>query len=142
MSKFQMPLLAGAAIAVSVFALPGFAETQQYTADLTAGAEVPPNNSTGTGTADLTVDTDTKMITWTITVEGLTGDPTAAHIHGPASASENAGPVINISDSIMEGSAEITDEQISDLDAGKYYLNLHTKQHPGGEIRGQIEAAE
>ena len=46
-----------------------------------------------------------------------------------------------MSGSLMEGSADITDEQISELEAGKYYVNVHTEQNPDGEIRGQLEAA-
>lgn len=120
---------------------PAFAETVKYTADLTADAEVPPTDSSATGTADVTVDTDAKTVSWTVTVEGLSGDPVAAHVHGPAEKSENAAPVIDMSGSLMEGSADITDEQISELEAGKYYVNVHTEQNPDGEIRGQLEAA-
>ncbi len=37
------------------------------------------------------------------------------------------------------GSATLTDAQAADLTAGKYYVNVHTAAHPGGEIRGQVE---
>ena len=43
---------------------PAFAETVKYTADLTADAEVPPTDSSATGTADVTVDTDAKNGFW------------------------------------------------------------------------------
>ncbi len=142
MLKSRMTVLAGTAIAFSMIGLPGIAETLTYTADLTAAAEVPPNDSTATGTADVTVDTDAHTVSWVVTVEGLTGDATAAHIHGPASETETAAPVIDMSEAIMEGNGEITDEQLKELKAGGYYVNVHTEQYPDGEIRGQLAASE
>lgn len=131
-----------ATVACAALALPASAEMIKYSADLTAGAEVPPNDSTATGTADVTVDLDAKTVAWTVSYEGLTGDATAAHIHGPASEGENAGPVINMSDAVMDGEAAITADQISALEDGKYYVNIHTEQNPNGEIRGQLSKVE
>ena len=47
-----------------------------------------------------------------------------------------------MSDAIMEGSADITDDQLADLEAGNYYVNVHTDKNPDGEIRGQLKASE
>jgi hypothetical protein len=33
-------------------------------------------------------------------------------------------------DGIMDGSADITDEQLADLEAGNYYVNVHTDKTP------------
>jgi len=33
------------------------------------------------------------------------------------------------------------DAQIADLNAGKWYFNVHTAAHKGGEIRGQLAKA-
>ena len=59
-------LLAISAIAL-LNAAPALADQVKYTADLTASAETPPTDSTGTGTVDATYDTDTKTLTWTVT---------------------------------------------------------------------------
>jgi len=67
---------------------------------------------------------------------------TAAHFHGPAKAGVNAGPVIDLSGKVQEGSVDLTDEQIKQLEAGDWYLNLHTAKFPDGEIRGQVEKAK
>ena len=76
-----------------------------------------------------------------MTVEGLSGDATAAHTHGPASATESAPPVIDMSgDMMMKGSADITEAQWTEMKAGKYYVNVHTEKFPDGEIRGQLTA--
>ena len=40
----------------------------------------------------------------------------------------------------IEGSATLTEAQMADLLAGKWYANLHTAANPGGEIRGQVMA--
>lgn len=129
-------------LACTALAFPASAEMIKYTADLTAGAEIPPTESPATGTADVTVDTEAKTVSWMVSVEGLSGEATAAHIHGPASEGENAGPVITMVDTIMEGEAEITDDQIGELEDGKYYVNIHTEKNPDGEIRGQLSKAE
>ncbi|MEO6781607.1 MAG: CHRD domain-containing protein, partial [Bradyrhizobium sp.] len=66
---------------------------------------------------------------------------TAAHFHGPAEPGKNAGVAVAIpsaSTSPVEGSATLTDAQAADLEAGKYYVNIHTAANPGGEIRGQV----
>jgi hypothetical protein len=41
----------------------------------------------------------------------------------------------------IKGSATLTEAQAADLLAGKYYINIHTAAHKGGEIRGQVEKA-
>ena len=136
MPKITQSLTAIATCAA--LAMPAFAEELKFNADLTAGAEVPPTESDATGTADVMVNTATGTVSWTVMVDNLTGDPTAAHIHGPAAEGENAGPVIDMSGAIMEGSGEITEDQIAELKDGKYYVNVHTEEYPDGEIRGQL----
>ena len=129
-------LVLGAAIA---FAGPAFAD--KYKATLDAKSEVPPNASTATGTADIDYDPATKKLSWKLTYSGLSGPATAAHFHGPAEAGKNAGVAVaipNAGTSPAEGSATLTDAQASDLEAGRYYVNVHTAANPGGEIRGQV----
>ena len=47
-------------------------------------------DSKGTGTAVVTFDPATKLLTWDINFDGLTGPPTMAHFHGPAAPGANA----------------------------------------------------
>ena len=137
MSKTMLATLAlGAAI---TFAGPAFAEKMKATLD--AKSEVPPTTSAGTGTADIDYDAATKKLSWKLTYSGLTGAATAAHFHGPAGPADKAGVAVaipNATTSPVEGSAMLTDAQAADLDAGKYYVNIHTAANPGGEIRGQV----
>jgi hypothetical protein len=135
-------LLAGLAIVAMIASAPAFAETMTFTAELKGSNEVPPTDSAATGTAEVTVDTDSKKLSWTVTSSGLSGDPAAAHFHGPAVVGANAGPVVDISASIAKGTADITDAQLAELQTGKWYLNIHTQKFPDGEIRGQVEKAQ
>jgi hypothetical protein len=117
------------------------AQETKLTAELTGAEEVPPVETSGTGTADITWDAGSKELSWTIEFSGLSGPATAAHFHGPAAPGENAGPVVPIEDleSPSEGSATLTDEQAAMFAGGQIYVNVHTEAHPDGEIRGQVK---
>ncbi len=139
MSKTRTMLAMLALGATVAFAGPAFAEKMKATLD--GKSEVPPNASTGKGTADLDYDAATKKLSWKLTYSGLSGPATAAHFHGPAEPGKNAGVALaipNATASPVEGSATLTDAQAADLVAGKYYVNVHTAANPGGEIRGQV----
>ncbi|PTM93369.1 CHRD domain-containing protein [Mycoplana dimorpha] len=142
MWRCRNSLLTGLAVAAILASNPAFAETLKFMADMKGWSEVPPNDSAATGVGDVTVDTAAKRLTWTVTTSNLSGEPVAAHFHGPADPGKNADPVIDISDSLASGSADITDEQLADLQAGKWYLNVHTDKFPDGEIRGQVEKVQ
>ena len=139
--KFTM-VIAGLTLVVLGTASAAQAEIMKFYADMTAGDATPPTDSKANGTAFVTVDTDAKQLMWTVQIDGLTGDATAAHIHGPAAKGEKAGPEIDMSKAIMGGNAAITDAQIADIKAGKTYVNVHTAKFPDGEIRGQLTAAK
>jgi hypothetical protein len=119
------------------------AATQRFTAALKGADEVPANQTTGTGRVSATLDTATKVLTYKATYAGLTGPATMAHFHGPAAPGVNAPPTVPVAKpaSPISGSATLTDAQIADLTSGKWYFNVHTAAHPGGEIRGQMAPA-
>ncbi|MCV9966850.1 CHRD domain-containing protein [Pararhizobium sp. BT-229] len=121
----------------------GFAEEMKFKADLKGSTEVPPVQTSATGTADIIYDPTSKNLTWTIEHTGLSGDVTAAHFHGPAPVGENAPPVVPIDMSALaKGSATLDEAQAKDLTEGRWYLNLHTAAKPDGEIRGQVMKAQ
>jgi hypothetical protein len=117
------------------------AETITYHATLSGAAEVPPNKTAGTGTVTATIDTDVKMLSYTVQYAGLSGPVTAGHFHGPAGVGKNAGiliPIMAPLASPINGMAKLSDAEIADFRAGNVYVNIHTKEHPDGEIRGQL----
>ena len=134
-------------IVIGVSLIWGVARADQisFKADLSSASEVPPVTSTGKGTATAALDTATKTLTWTVTYSGLSGPATAGHIHGPAAPGANAGVLVPFSGNLaspIKGSATLTDAQVSDLEAGRTYINLHTADNKGGEIRGQLVRAQ
>ena len=130
-----------AAICAVGFVSAASAATMDFKATMSGKSEVPANATKGSGDVLATLDTTTKKLTYTMTYLGLTGPATAAHFHGPAAAGANAGVAVPIGAnpaSPTTGSVTLTDPQIKDLEAGKWYANVHTKDNPGGEIRGQM----
>jgi hypothetical protein len=121
-----------------------WAAPESFSVDLTGAQQVPPVQTAGTGTADLTYDPATRVVTWSITYSGLSGPATMAHFHGPAAKGKN-GPVLiwlstkgSPAPSPITGKATLTPAQAKEFTAGDWYVNVHTAAHPAGEIRGQV----
>ena len=84
----------------------------------------------------------------------LTGNATAGHIHGPTASSgpaafnEDAPVLINLDDTAgwnpsasnggITRSVTLTSTQITQLFAGRLYINVHTVANGSGEIRGNL----
>ncbi len=139
--RFTHAALAATTLACAL-ALSGasYAEEMKFMATLTGADEVPPVETSGKGTAEITWNSETKELTWTVEFSDLSGPATAAHFHGPAEPGKNAGVAVPIEglESPSEGSATLTDEQAAQLAGGQWYVNVHTEAHPDGEIRGQV----
>lgn len=135
------PALIVTAFATCLMSAAVQAETINYHATLKGTAEVPPNETGGTGTATATIDTDTKMLSYRVQYSGLSGPATAGHFHGPAGAGKNAAvliPVMAPLGSPILGMARLSDAEIADFQAGNVYVNIHTEKNSDGEIRGQM----
>lgn len=110
-----------------------------YNFTLTSKQEVPANNSNATGTAKVTLDGSSIYVTLS-GLTGLSSSQTAAHIHGPAAAGANAGVLFTLPNgNFTNHKIDLSASQITDLKAGKYYINVHTANFPNGEVRGQVE---
>ncbi len=117
-------------------------------AAMSGAQEVPAVTTTATGSFDVTYNRDSKLLNITVRWQGLSGNPTLAHIHGPAAKGVNAGVLQNFTPLLTASPAGTfstsftlngTNQLEEDLLGGKWYVNIHTAAHPGGEIRGQIE---
>jgi hypothetical protein len=112
---------------------------------LTGAQQVPPVQTPGSGSAKLTYDAATRAVTWNISFSGLSSPATMAHFHGPAAAGKNAGVKVWLSQkgtmevtSPITGQATLSPDEAKMFEAGDMYINVHTKNNPNGEIRGQV----
>jgi hypothetical protein len=133
---------------------------------LNGASQVPPNASTATGFATVTLDTTAHTLAVSETFMGLIGGPAAAaHIHCCAPAGANAMVAVgfpgfpaaisgtfnmtfNTTDATIytagfltlgggtAAGAEAT--LFAAMGNGQTYVNIHNAQFPGGEIRGQL----
>jgi hypothetical protein len=107
--------------------------------NLTGSEEVPPANTQAKGSGSFRV-ADDGTITGSVTTTGVQG--TMAHIHQGAKGQN--GPVIvpltknGDTYSVPEG-RKLTPAQIDALKAGNLYVNVHSNQYKGGEIRAQLQ---
>lgn len=106
---------------------------------ITGTQEAPePITTDASGTFDGTYDRDTNIITYTITFTNIT--PTAMHFHkgAPGVAGGVEIPIPGTTSPIKGSTPALTDAQEADLLAGNWYVNIHSQEHPSGEIRGQL----
>ena len=127
--------------------------TTTYIARMSSANEVPAVAGGATGTATFVLTG--KTLRYVVTVDGLSGNAAASHIHlGAVNANGNivypftatgvqSGQVatgsIDLTQPVSNGTTSISgDSLLTLLDNGLLYTNVHTAANPGGEIRGQI----
>ena len=133
-----------------------YAQNEKYRAKLDGNNEVPPVNTTSEGVINFKTKSGT--MTWKMNVTGIT-DATGAHIH-QGKIGENGDIVVdlmkvskhsdtakgmimrgNVTDSSLTG--PMAGQTLADLQTamtnGDTYVNVHTDDHPDGEIRGQLK---
>jgi CHRD domain-containing protein len=119
--------------------------SNQLTATLSGTNQVPPNASTATGSATLTINATTGQITVNMTVFGLSSNATASHIHTGVAGVNGAVlvPFVGIpaatsfTYSMINTTTPANASNILANPAG-FYVNVHTVNLAGGEIRGQL----
>ncbi len=130
-------------LAVFTLMLSATANAEIFTAYLSSAQEVPTNASTATGYARIVVNESTGALTFTVVFNGLSSNQIASHIHAPAPIGTNVGVAINFgavggTSGTISGSTTITPTQLSQLRAHQGYVNVHSANFGGGEIRGQL----
>jgi hypothetical protein len=148
MKKLMIPVVVGLVLLV----VPGLARADYFFFVSLSGANaVPPNDEQGFGEALVILNDALDTITVSLYFDDLTGPATASHIHvGPP---DDNGPVVLPfagfpADTDGHYEADLTaadmapgysfDDLVQDIFNGNAYINIHTDEYPGGEIRGQI----
>ena len=116
-----------------------------FTALLNGANERPAIATAGEGFAIFNLEGNS--LSFTITYRGLGSLATRAHIHGPAAATNSTGILIDLepyhngpfgTNGSFSGTLVLSDTHKAYLMAGRTYVNVHTVNNGGGEIRGQI----
>jgi hypothetical protein len=130
-------------------------KTQEYLKSgipMTGAQEIPANPSAALGSLDVYYAKNSKILSYKVTWQGLADTIVGMHIHGVAPAGYSTGIIQNIltvkneagfpfrggtySGTFNVDGVVVKEENLLN---GYYYLNIHTKLYPGGEIRGQIK---
>ena len=106
---------------------------------MTGAEEVPPTQTSASGTGSVTVGED-GSVSGSFKTQGAV--IMAAHIHEGAAGAN--GPVIiplqksGDNDWVVPPGAKFTPSQLASYKAGRTYVNFHTAKYKGGEIRAQL----
>ena len=152
----------GALAASALLAAAAHSQTERFSASVSGANEVPPINTAGTGNFEMTIQPE--MITFSLDFSDLSSTLTVAHLHfAPGSV---AGGVMiflcggggqpdcpaategtitgtitaaNVTGPTTQGiNAGDLDSALEAVRAGLSYVNMHTTNFAGGEIRGQL----
>ena len=136
-NRSGFPGAVATAIALAIFSTLAFGD--EIKVKLSGDSEVPPVTTAAAGAGTVTINPD-MSVSGGVTTTGVKG--TMAHIH-MAAAGKN-GPVIvplvqkgDNGWSVPDG-AKLTEAQYQAYKAGDLYINVHSAENKGGEIRGQL----
>lgn len=142
---------------LSIVSVSAASAASNWVASLNGANEAPtPVVTPAVGQFEGTLNDTNDAMTFTLTYSGLVGTMTQSHIHRGAAGV--AGPIIywlangNVASPITgctdptplgatNGSCGFLAGDLTDLQGGNLYANLHSTFAPGGEIRGQITSA-
>lgn len=107
---------------------------------LSGGEEVPPVSTQAAGSGTITVNSD-MSVAGKVSTTGVAG--TMAHIHQAAPGKN--GPVIiplnkeGENNWVVPAGSKLTEAQYQAFKAGELYVNVHSAENKGGEVRGQLK---
>ena len=153
MRHFRILIVAPAAVVASaalVTGSPAASTTTELYASMSGAQEVPKKgNPAASGKAEIKISS-AKGLCYSITLTKLSGTPQAGHIHsgkkgkvGPVYVTLFAKPQTPKKGKIS-GCVSLTKAQLKAIKAKpvNFYVNVHTKKYPDGEVRGQLSAKE
>lgn len=142
------PAILTLALAALTMALPaapaGAQETERYGERLSRMPVDLRTTSTISGAGTVTAELAGNDLTVTVQFSGLNGGVTAAHVHNaPVARRGGVAFPLDIGDAAgtageITATVTLTDEQIAELRAERYYVQIHTASNPGGEVRGWL----
>jgi hypothetical protein len=114
-----------------------------FQATLRGAAEAPPNATTGKGHIIAVVDTDRRVLDYTVTYAGLTGPVIAAGLHDliPGQA-DPAFPAPAPAGGEIHAVVNLTTQEVDDLNAGHWVFDIATAANPNDEIRGVLRRGD
>jgi hypothetical protein len=123
------------------------AAQQRFSVSLNGRQEVPANNSSGSGDCSIALNVGETQVTVTCNYRNLSSNVVGAHIHdngpvgvnGPIRFNFNASG--GTSGTIGPLTFSTTPANVADLRTNRWYVNIHTSNFAGGEIRGQVKRA-
>jgi len=138
--SFRVFRLAPIALAATLAGAIGTAQAVEVKVKLTGDQEVPAVASAATGVGTIVIKDD-KSVSGSLKTAGIEG--TMAHIH-LAEPGKNGPPIITLTKNAentwsVPEAAKLTDEQYKAFKEGNLYVNVHSAEHKGGEIRTQLK---
>ena len=132
------------------------AQPTNFRAHLSGDEEVPAVDTNAQGQAIFQLDRDGESLDYKLIVANI-DNVFASHIHcapagvnGPVGVTLFSGATVTVNGILAEGTITEPDagnacgwETLADvvaaIESGDTYVNVHTTENPGGEIRGQID---
>lgn len=106
---------------------------------LTGAKMVPAVSTPALGFGVSRIAFDVTKVNLSLSLKDLSSAQTSAHLHGPAPATGNAPVIFTLPNGdFRDFLVTLTPQQNQDLRAGQLYIDVHTVNHPDGEIRGQL----
>ena len=96
------------------------------------------------GAGSVTAELTGNELTITVRFDGLSSGVTAAHVHNaPVARRGGVAFAVDVGDGSgtageIVDTVTLSDDQIAELRADRYYVQLHTENNPGGELRGWL----
>jgi hypothetical protein len=118
----------------------GVATAKDVAVSLSGDQEVPAVTSAAKGAGTITI-ADDKSVSGSVKTTGIAG--IMAHIH-EAAPGKNGPPIITLekkgeNEWAVPAGSKLTDAQYESFKAGNLYVNVHSAEHKGGEIRTQLK---